>query len=286
MELCRQLGPAAVPLPRSGLDITNPAAVRDVIGELKPLAVLNCAAWTAVDAAEKDPSACHVVNEHAVAALAEACNQSGAVLVHVSTDYVFGADETRETPYTEDDATGPLSVYGASKLAGERAARVARAHLIIRTCGLYSVGANGPTRGRNFADTMLALAKDRNEVRVVSNQICTPSYVPHVAMGILELVRKNATGTFHVTNAGCTSWHGFAEELFRAAGVPMTVVPISWRDYPSPVKRPSYSVLSTSKLRATVGDDLPDWRRGVADYAALAKSAYANPEKIPCAQFS
>ena len=286
MELCRQLGPAAVPLRRSGLDITNPAAVRDVIGELKPLAVLNCAAWTAVDAAEKDPSGCHAVNEHAVAALAEACNQASAVLVHVSTDYVFGAEETRQKPYTEDDTTGPLSVYGASKLAGERAAGTARQHIVVRTCGLYSVGASGPTRGRNFADTMLALAKDRSEVRVVSDQICTPSYVPHVAMGILELVRKNATGTFHVTNSGCTSWHGFAEELFRAAGVSMSVVPISWRDYPSPVKRPSYSVLSTKKLCDTVGNELPDWRQGVRDYVALARSAYANLEKIPCAPFS
>jgi dTDP-4-dehydrorhamnose reductase len=247
---------------------------------------LNCAAWTAVDAAEKDPSGCHAANEHAVAALAEACNGMHAVLVHVSTDYVFGADAARSEPYTEEDVPGPLSVYGRSKLAGEAAARTAHEHIIVRTCGLYAVGDRGPTRGRNFADTMLALSQERSEVRVVSDQTCTPSYVPHVAMGMLALVRAKAQGTFHVTNSGSTSWHGFAEELFRAAGIPMTAVPISWRDYPSPVMRPSFSVLATKKLRDTAGIELPDWRTAVAEYAATARIAYGLTENRRCAQCS
>lgn len=257
-----------------------------MLATLRPGVVINCAAWTAVDAAEGSVAACHAANEQAVTTLAEACNEIGSTLVQVSTDYVFGSDSNRSSPYSEDDEPGPLSTYGASKCAGERAALLAKKHLVVRTCGLYSVGEKGPIRGRNFADTMLALSQERREVRVVHDQTCTPSYVPHVASAIIALLNREATGIFHVTNSGSTSWYGFVQELFRVAAVPTSVVPISWRDYPSPVRRPSYSVLSTNKLREVIGSELPDWRHGVAEYVGLARSAYTNMEKIPCAQFS
>lgn len=252
-------------LPRTSLDITDPAAVAAVIGRLRPRAVINCAAWTAVDKAETEPAACRAANERAVAALADACRSVDALLVQVSSDYVFGADAGRRTPYTESDATGPLGVYGASKLAGEVAARAWERHQIVRTCGLYSAGESGPVRGRNFADTMLVLARDRDEVRVVADQFCTPSYVPHVAAAIVALLEDGTPGTFHATNAGGTSWHGFATELFRRAGLPTRVTAIASRDYPSPVARPPSSILDCTKL-AGLGITLPDWRQGIADY--------------------
>ena len=186
--------------------------------------------------------------------------------MQVSTDYVFGRDEQRTRPYLEDDAPAPLSVYGASKLAGEQAARGCPRHLVVRTCGLYSAAANGPVRGRNFLDTMLSLAATRRDVRVVADQICTPSYVPHVALGILQLLAVHAEGTFHVTNAGETSWFGLASELFRQAGLPMEVVAIASHEYPSPVARPQYSVLDTGRFSAATGSRLPDWTEGVRDY--------------------
>lgn len=265
------LGDSALALSRAALDVTDAAAVRAVIRSLRPRAVINCAAWTAVDRAETDRAACRAANEAAVRALADACRATGALLVQVSTDYVFGADTARCTPYAEDDAAGPLGEYGASKLAGEAAARTWHRHQVVRTCGLYSAGASGPVRGRNFADTMLVLAGDRGEVRVVADQWCTPSYVPHVAAAILALLEEGTPGTFHVTSAGATTWHGFAGELFRQAGLPVKVTPIASRDYPSPVPRPGYSVLDTSKL-ARLGISLPDWRDGIADYLAAGRS--------------
>lgn len=268
-RLVRMLGERAVALPRAALDVTDAAAVREVIGRLRPRAVVNCAAWTAVDRAETEPLACRDANETAVRSLADACRATDALLVQVSTDYVFGADATRRAPYLEEDAPGPLGVYGASKLAGEDAARSWRRHQVVRTCGLYSAGPSGPVRGRNFADTMLVLARDRDEVRVVADQFCTPSYVPHVAAAILALLEDGTPGTFHVTNAGATTWHGFAAELFRQAGLPVKVVPIASRDYPSAVARPASSVLDTSKL-ARLGITLPDWREGITDYLAAA----------------
>ena len=138
---------------------------------------------------------------------------------------------------------------------------------MVRTCGLYSAGESGPVRGRNFADTMLVLARDRPEVRVVADQFCTPSYVPHVAAAIVALLEDGTPGTYHATNAGGTCWHEFATELFQQAGLPTVVTAITSQEYPSPVARPPYSILDTAKL-AGRGITLPDWRQGIADYLA------------------
>ena len=229
--------------------------------------MINCAAWTAVDKAETEPAACRAANVHAVAALADACRDVDALFVQISSDYVFGADAARKSPYGEGDATGPLGEYGASKLAGEVAARGWERHQVVRTCGLYSAGESGPVRGRNFADTMLVLARDRPEVRVVADQFCTPRYVPHVAAAIVALLEDGTPGTYHATNAGGTCWHEFATELFQQAGLPTVVTAITSQEYPSPVARPPYSILDTAKL-AGRGITLPDWRQGIADYLA------------------
>ena len=265
------LGSRAVPLPRATLDITDPAAVRRVIAEIGPAAVINCAAWTNVDKAETDVEACRAANVAAVVALADACREADALLVQVSSDYVFGRDLLPRVPRREEDATSPAGVYAASKLAGEEAARGWERHQIVRTCGLYSAGPAGPVRGRNFADTMLVLARDRPEVKVVADQHCTPSYVPHVAAAILALLETGTPGTYHATNAGATTWHAFATELFRQAGLPTLVTPIASADWPSPVARPPYSVLDCSKI-ARLGITLPDWRGGIADYLAAGRA--------------
>lgn len=285
-EICRQLGPAAVPLPRLRLDLAQPAAIRGVVEKLRPQVVINCAAWTAVDAAESDPEACRLVNADAVGELAAACNAADATLVQISTDYVFGADTSRTVPYTETDATGPVNEYGASKLAGEQAAATAARHLIVRTCGLYSAGDHGPVRGRNFADTMLALAAERDELRIVDDQQCTPSFVPHVAAGILRLLERQAQGCFHIVNSGATTWHGFATELFRVAGLPMTLHPIPTSEYPTPATRPGYSVLGTGKFSEATGDALPAWQTGIAEYVRAVRAASSTRERTPCSQFS
>jgi dTDP-4-dehydrorhamnose reductase len=260
--------------------------VRAVVEKLRPAVVINCAAWTAVDAAESHPDACRRVNADAVAELAAACNIIDAMLVQVSTDYVFGADATRGSPYAETDTPGPLNEYGASKLAGEQAAATASKHLIVRTCGLYSVGANGPVRGRNFADTMLTLAAERNELRIVDDQHCTPSFVPHVAEGIRELLECRATGLFHVVSTGSTTWHGFASELFRVAGKKMTLHQIPTSEYPMPARRPAYSVLDTKKLSASMGRFLPSWQSGIQEYVRATKISSFDGERKAGAQVS
>jgi len=265
-----------VPLPKLRLDITNPDQVREVISRLAPSVVINCAAWTAVDAAEENPAACFRANAEAVAWLTQACEANGCRLVQVSTDYVFGAEHNRRTPYQEDDAVGPLNTYGASKAAGEEAARRYARHLVVRVCGLFSADEHGPARGRNFLDTMLVLSRTHKEVNVVADQVCTPTFVPYAAAGILSLLALDEVGTFHVVSEGATSWHGCAAELFRQAGVTTVARPISSVEYASPVARPLYSVLASEKFEKATKSRLPDWRQGVADYVRQTM------ERIPC----
>lgn len=229
-----------------------------------------------MDAAENDPHGCHVVNADAVKHLADACRQYGCKIVHVSTDYVFGADRSRRMPYTEADTPGPLNAYGRSKLAGEVAARSTADHLIVRTCGLYSVGEDGPAPGRNFLDTMLLLSRQHAEMKVVADQICTPSYVPHIAQGILALIAADASGTFHLTNTGETSWADLARKLFELAGKTTAVKAIRSAEYASVVDRPGYSVLNTTKFESVSGVRLPTWHDAVAAYVNTTL------EKNPC----
>lgn len=269
-EICRQAGSDAIPLFREVLDLTKPDMFPMVLDRFSPDILINCAAWTAVDLAEKEREACFTSNALSVSALAGACRERGILLVQVSTDYVFGGDSARRIPYFEDDARSPVNFYGSSKMAGEDLARECE-HLVVRTCGLYSAGESGPVRGRNFADTMLVVSEDRPSLRVVNDQFCTPSYVPHVAKCILEMCSFKMRGVWHVVNSGFTTWHGFAEELLRLARPGVTVEPIPTSLYPTPAPRPHYSVLSTGKL-AGAGLALPDWRIGVGEYLSSASN--------------
>jgi dTDP-4-dehydrorhamnose reductase len=264
--LCRELGNAALPLDYPSLDLADAAAVRRAVDHLRPDVLVNTAAYTQVDAAESNAAACRAVNVEGVAALAEACARSGAALVQMSTDYVFGNAAGR-LPLREEDPPSPRGVYALSKLDGEKAAALCPRHLIVRSCGLY--GPTGPSSGkRNFVDSMLALADRGGPLRVVADQWVSPSYVLHVARAIRFLVDRGAAGICHVVNPGVVTWHAFAVEILRQAGKSVEVLPISTAEYGAAAPRPAYSALDPSRYLSLGGPPLPDWRAALAEFLA------------------
>jgi dTDP-4-dehydrorhamnose reductase len=259
------------------VDLSDPRALAALVGDTAPSAVVNAAAYTAVDKAEADRDMAFAVNGEAPGALARACAAAGIPFVHYSTDYVFDGQGTR--PYREDDPAAPLGVYGASKLAGEDAVRASGArHLIFRTAWVYGA------HGHNFLQTMLRVGAERDELRVVADQVGSPTPAALIADATAAALSQvlagpeRPGGTWHLVASGQTSWHGFAEAIFDealAAGllarVP-TVVPITTVDYPTPARRPAYSRLDTSRFQRDFGIELPDWRDGLHGViAALAR---------------
>lgn len=245
-------------------DLDQPQALAALIETIAPDVVVNAAAYTAVDKAETDIAAAFLINAKAPAAIAQACARCDALLLHYSTDYVFDGQATR--PYLEDDATAPLGVYGASKLAGEQAIRDSGArHAILRTAWVYAA------HGKNFLLTMLRLAGDREELRVVADQFGAPTPAAWIADATSALLRYGVaeSGTWHLTTRGQTSWHGFATSIMddaHALGLlsrKPVVLPISTTDYPTPARRPAYSVLDTTRLQRDFGIVPPDWRQGL-----------------------
>ena len=255
-----------VPLSRADLDLSKADTIAPVVAAVRPDVFVNCAAYNLVDKAESDPEAAHAVNAAGVRALADACAGIWAKLVHFSTDYVFGGEVGRDTPFAEGDAPSPVSVYGVSKLAGEGHALGAAANnLVIRTCGLYGVWGSGG-KGGNFVETMLRLAGQGKPLRVVNDQRCTPSYTADVADAAVGLIARGAGGLFHVTNAGDCTWYEFAAEIFRQAGLTPALTPITSAEFGAAAKRPPYSVLSNEKLTA-VGVPKPrPWQEALAAY--------------------
>ncbi len=248
---------------RQRLDITDAQATREAIAALRPALVLNAAAHTAVDQAEGEPERAHAVNADAVATLAQACADAGARLVHFSTDFVF--DGARSTPYPPEAEPCPLGVYGASKLAGERAALAHPANLVIRTAWVYAAGA------ANFVATMLRLMAEREELRVVCDQIGTPTHAAALAQSAWRLAAAGAAGIWHVTDAGVASWYDFAVAIREEAlacgllGRAGTVVPIPARDYPAPARRPAFSVLDKTATWRELGASARHWRCELRD---------------------
>jgi dTDP-4-dehydrorhamnose reductase len=253
---------------RTQLDLEQPQTIHAALEAAKPQVVINSAAYNLVDKAEADPDAAFRVNAWGLRELARSCNTLKIKLVHVSTDYVFGLDETRNTPFTETDAPGPVSVYGLSKLAGEYLVRtIAEDHLVIRTCGLYGVWGSGG-KGGNFVETMLRIAGQGKPLRVVNDQLCTPTYTADLATTIEELIRVDAKGLFQVTNSGAMTWHDFAAEIFRQAGVTANLTPITSLEFNAPARRPLYSVLSGEKLKSVGLPLLRPWQEAIAAYLA------------------
>jgi len=245
-------------------DFDLPASLPALIGRIAPDVVVNAAAYTAVDRAENEPDAAWRANAESPARLAEACAGSGALLTHYSTDYVFDGESTR--PYREEDATGPLGVYGRTKLAGEQAIRDSGCrHLIFRTAWVYG------NYGANFMRTMLRLGSEREELRVVADQFGSPTPAPLIADVTATVLRgdRGYAGVYNLTATGQTSWHGFAVEIFRqalASGLidrAPRVTPIATSEYPTPARRPRYSCLDTTRLREDFGIDLPDWKKAL-----------------------
>lgn len=255
-------------------DFDQPHSLAALIGGVKPDVVVNAAAYTAVDKAETDVDSAFRINAEAPAAIAGACRAIDALLLHYSTDYVFDGRATR--PYLEDDVTGPLGVYGASKLAGEHAIRDSGArHVILRTAWVYA------SHGKNFLLTMLRLAAERDELRVVADQYGAPTPAAWIADSTVGLLHHGVveSGTWHLTAGGETNWHGFATAIMdeaHALGLLLrkpSVLPIRTADYPTPAHRPAYSVLDTARLQKDFGIVPPDWLDGLQ--ATLRKLADA-----------
>jgi dTDP-4-dehydrorhamnose reductase len=247
---------------RSQADLSRPEDLTRLLDDLSPDAVVNCAAYNFVDRAESEPAAAFAVNALGPRALAAWCGQRDRLLVHFSSDHVFGLEDDRQRPYAEADAPGPLSVYGASKLAGEYLVRSGcRRHLVIRTCGLYGQHGQGG-KGGNFVETMLALARTGRPIRVVNDQVCTPTPAADLADATVDLIERACVGLFHRTSAGACSWFRFAGAIFHLTGRRVELVPISTRDYGAAARRPAYSVLE-SRL-----PPMRSWEAALASYLA------------------
>jgi dTDP-4-dehydrorhamnose reductase len=248
---------------RFGLDLADTPPLVATVRALQPEVIVNAAAYTAVDKAEAERDLAFAVNATAPRVLAEEAKRIGALLVHYSTDYVF--DGEKGSPYVESDPTRPISAYGDSKLAGEQAiAKSGCRHLILRTSWVY-----GP-RGRNFYLTMLRLAKERPELKVVDDQVGAPTSSLEIARATATLLAKGAQGLYHMTAAGETTWCGFARAILKGAGVATPVAPIRTEDYPTPAKRPRNSRLDCSKLRKETGVALAPWEEGLAEVTLAA----------------
>ena len=250
-------------------DVCNHAAVRARLSDIAPEFVVNMAAFHQVDVCEEDVATSFEVNAIAVHNLAKVCCELDAPLMHFSSDYVFGADRGRNRPYTETDAPGPLSVYGASKLAGEHLARLAwRKHFIVRTCGLYG-RTRSQKKGGNFVDTMMRLAAGGQPIKVVNDQRLTPTSTFELAQRLEELLRTEAYGLYHLTATGDCTWYEFARAIFEIAGVTPQLTATTSAAYGAKAERPRYSVLDNKAARECGLTPMQPWRDAVAEYLAM-----------------
>ena len=252
---------------REDLKLHHFGLVENYFIALRPDYCLNCAAYTAVDKAESEPDVAMLVNGEAVGNLAAVCNKYHTRLIHISTDYVF--DGESETPHREEDATGPIHVYGRSKLLGEQLCRKENSDaIIIRTAWVYS------EFGHNFVKTMMRLMKDRMELNVVSDQVGAPTYAYDLAKALLHILAsgKWEPGMYHYSNAGKISWYDFAVEIKNLIGSSCMVHPIPTSQYPTPAKRPHFSLLNTDKIRNTYAVEIPEWRKSLAECVEKLKN--------------
>ena len=247
------------PLDHHKLDITDLEHVRAVISSARPEAVVNCAAWNAVDGSESNPEPAWSINAHGPRNLAIACQEVGATLVHFSTDYVFDGNTDRH--YIESDSVNPLSEYGRSKAAGEEAVKDHTDRFITaRVAWLFGIG------GRNFIETMMRVGNERGEVAVVNDQWGTPTFTDDVAIAAEKLLRQEFFGLFHLSSVGETTWNGFAAAIFREAQLDVKVSETTTEAMNRPAPRPRYSVLDNTHLRATLQKEMPTWEDALARY--------------------
>lgn len=262
--LDRKIPGEAIYTDKQELDLTDAAAVENFIRDNEVTHIVNCAAYTAVDRAEEEKRECALINTDAVKNLAAAADLLGAKIIHISTDYVF--DGTNHRPYRESDKVNPISQYGTTKRKGETALlALAPESIIIRTAWLYS------DTGHNFVKTILSLAEKHNEIRVVCDQIGTPTYARDLAEAVLAVLKSHqwVAGIYHFTDEGAASWYDFAKAILRIAGKKTRVVPIPTEDYPTMAQRPAYSILDRSRIKATYGVEIPHWEDALTDCVKL-----------------
>ena len=265
MDLMRAFGDLeAVPLNHGDIEIGDIDSVSRALAAIKPAIVVNTAAYHKVDDCEKNPDRSFQVNALGALNLARITQDLKSDLVHISTDYVF--DGKKAQPYVESDLPHPLNVYAASKVAGEHfIAAYSDRHYVVRSSGLY--GHNKcRAKGRNFIDTMLALAGEGKDIRVVQDEVLTPTYTYYLALQVRDLVKTESYGLYHATNNGSCSWYEFAQEIFKNADLQPNLQPVSAKDFPSPIKRPSYSVLDNAALRSLGIDEMPHWKDSLEHY--------------------
>lgn len=250
-----------------GCDLTEASQIRDLLGQVRPDIVINCAAYTAVDKAETDYAPAFLVNAEALSSLGQAARELGVFVVHISTDYVFGGTQRRREqrePLSEESPVAPCGIYGHSKHYGEEMLRqyLPLNHLLVRTSWLH--GIHGP----NFVDTMLRLGVERNSLKVVNDQFGSPTWTGWLADTLIRLLQRDGRGTFHASSRGGISWFDFAREIFRQAGMPVEVLPQSTEELNRPAPRPAYSVLDVSKLERLLGEVCMSWQDCVRQHLA------------------
>jgi dTDP-4-dehydrorhamnose reductase len=288
-DLCKALSKfEVIPLTHKDIEITELVSVKENFLRLKPEVIINTAAYVRVDDCEDNPDKAFQINALGARNVAVVAQDLGAKLVHISTDYVFGGSpplgwgglslrgsqsSPKQSPnssnvdgYTEFDTPSPVNIYGHSKLAGEDFVRhLCTRYFIVRGSGLFGIaGSSG--KGGNFVETMLRLGKERNELRVVNDQVFSPTYTLDMAQKIAQLITTEYYGIFHITNNGICSWYDFTKEIIRLAGLTTKVTPITSDQYPQKARRPAYSVLDHYHLRLLGMDDIPDWQKALGEY--------------------
>ena len=264
LKVFQAAGDTVVPLTHAQLDVCSEERIAVVLADAKPDVVVSTAAYHRVDECEKRAALAFEVNGSGAMNLAQACNRSGAVLVHFSTDYVFGGYDKR-TPYEETDRPAPVNVYGTSKVVGELLIPAyTDRYFVLRVCGLYGIaGSSG--KGGNFVETMLKKALAGDAIRVVDDQILTPTYTVDLAEAVRKLLLTEKYGLYHLSSEGQCSWYDFTRHIFDSAGIQAQLSPVKSSDFPSPVKRPSYSVLSKAKFQG-LGLSIPSWKDALPRY--------------------
>lgn len=250
------------------IDVTNREYLCGFVKAIRPDIIINTAAFHQVDACEEERIRAFDVNCLGAMNGAIAAESVGAVYVWYSSDYVFGADESRNTPYTENDPPAPINIYGHSKVAGEIAVRnICRKHFVIRSSGLYGKRVSG--KGHNFPNLMLKLARERDEVRVVNDQRLTPTFTKDLAEKTVELVASEKYGLYHLTNSGDCTWYEFTKKIFEIAGITTQLTPVTSEAFPTKAVRPKYSVLDNLALRSAGFLDMRPWQEAIREYLSI-----------------
>jgi len=267
-DLCRLLKNVdIIPCTQNDIEITDTNSIKIIFSKYRPEAVINTAAFVRVDDCEDEKDKAYTVNALGARNIAVACQEIGAKLLHISTDYIFGGEPgIRTEPYIEFDVPIPCSVYGKSKLAGEDLVRhLCSKHFIVRTSGLFGT-AGSLGKGGNFVETMIKMSKQKTDLKVVNDQVFSPTYSKDLAEKIGQIIKTEYYGIFHVTNSSICSWFEFTQEILKQVGSKTMVIPITSAQYPQKAKRPSYSVLNNYHLHLLGMDDLRTWREALKDY--------------------